>query len=344
MRYIYLALSFVFLFLCATSLSAQEKVRPKLGDGISTLLYRHGRGGLDYQKEFIELNKGKLGKNNSLLHGVTYVLPPKKKASAANAKTSSQKPASKSTAIGSKHKETLFGSKYVEYEITSHELKGATFYVVSGHGGPDPGAIGKMGGHELHEDEYAYDIILRLARNLMMRGAIVHIIIQDAQDGIRDDQALKNSNRETCMGDPIPLNQIARLNQRSEKINYLHKKTKGYARSIFVHVDSRSRDRRMDVFFYHSSSAPSKRLANTMKDTFGRKYDYHQPGRGFTGTVSERNLHVLRNTVPVAVYVEVANIQSPFDQQRIVLENNRQALANWMCDAFIADYKVYQKK
>ena len=80
----------------------------------------------------------------------------------------------------------MFGKDLASYNVTSSELKGACFYLVSGHGGPDPGAIGRIGKIELHEDEYAYDIVLRLARNLMTKGAKVHIIIQDAKDGLRD--------------------------------------------------------------------------------------------------------------------------------------------------------------
>ena len=72
-------------------------------------------------------------------------------------------------------KESLFGKEYATYQITSNELSGACFYLVSGHGGPDPGAIGIYQGRQLHEDEYAYDIILRLARELLSRGAKVHI-------------------------------------------------------------------------------------------------------------------------------------------------------------------------
>lgn len=115
-------------------------------------------------------------------------------------------------------------------KVTSNRLAGACFYVVSGHGGPDPGAIGRAGRHELHEDEYAYDIALRLARVLMQEGADVRIIIQDAKDGIRDESYLSNSKRETCMGDPIPLNQVQRLQQRCNKINALYQKDrKNYA-------------------------------------------------------------------------------------------------------------------
>lgn len=66
-------------------------------------------------------------------------------------------------------KEPLLGKEYAAYKITSNELSGACFYLVSGHGGPDPGAIGIYQGRQLHEDEYAYDIILRLARELLSR-------------------------------------------------------------------------------------------------------------------------------------------------------------------------------
>ena len=134
-------------------------------------------------------------------------------------------------------KEALFGKEYATYQITSNELSGACFYLVSGHGGPDPGAIGIYQGRQLHEDEYAYDIILRLARELLSRGAKVHIIIQDKKDGIRDGHVLANSKRETCMGDPIPLNQVARLKQRCDWVNKLYRKDKSnYKRAINIAV------------------------------------------------------------------------------------------------------------
>ena len=88
--------------------------------------------------------------------GVKYTLPPL------------------ASAPQKKNYQPLFGKSLASYKITSSDLKGACFYLVSGHGGPDPGAIGKMGSHELHEDEYAYDIMLRLARNLLTRGTYYH--------------------------------------------------------------------------------------------------------------------------------------------------------------------------
>ena len=94
------------------------------------------------------------------------------------------------------------------------------------------------------------------------------------------------------MGQAIPLNQVKRLQQRCDKINELFKKDKEhYRRALFIHLDSRSESKQIDVFFYHyDGSAKGKHLANTLQNVFNRKYDKHQPLRGFSGTVSPRDL------------------------------------------------------
>ena len=338
--YILLLISFL---LSLADVQAQQKATPKAGEGISTFLLRHNRAPKKYYDDFVELNKAKLGKGNVLKLGVTYTIPPVKRSTAADKETPARKQSSKASKLGTALHEPLIGKQLANVKVTSNQLAGACFYVVSGHGGPDPGAIGRVGKHELHEDEYAYDIALRLARNLMQEGAEVHIIIQDAKDGIRDSSYLSNSKRETCMGDAIPLNQVARLQQRCTKINELYRKDRRkykYCRAIFLHVDSRSRSAQTDVFFYHApKSVSGKKLAVTMKETFESKYDKHQPNRGFEGTVSSRNLYVLLQAAPVSVFVELGNIQNTFDQRRFVISSNRQALAKWMTEGFIADYK-----
>ena len=332
---------FPFIFLIVLILSyggtinAQEKAYPKSGEGITLFLKRFNLSGSANEKEFIRLNKSRLGKGNSLRLGVKYTLP----------STSTQ--SRKTTSSNAKHNyQPLFGKALAKYQVTSSELQGACFYLVSGHGGPDPGAIGKMGSHVLHEDEYAYDIMLRLARNLLTHGAKVHIIIQDAKDGIRNQQFLNNSKRETCMGRTIPFNQVKRLEQRSAKVNSLsNSDQERYKRAVFIHVDSRSKHQRTDVFFYYQAkNSVSKHLAKRLKSTFTNKYRHHQPGRGFSGTVEHRDLYVLRRTAPASAFVELGNIQNRFDQQRLILSNNRQALANWLCEGLISDYKHSKKR
>ena len=60
--------------------SQEQKVvrsQPKSGEGVYDLLLRNGRG-LEYFNEFVELNKKRLGKDNSLKMGIYYIIPAKK--------------------------------------------------------------------------------------------------------------------------------------------------------------------------------------------------------------------------------------------------------------------------
>lgn len=340
---------FLFLFIFTEVSAQQDTATPLQSEGIYAFLKRNNREGQTYYKEFLKLNQKKLGKNQSLKRGVSYLLPPLKGSDAVSQKSSNTSENTKKQAAGKKSAskpknvyEPLFGLDKSHVPITSNVLSDACFYVVSGHGGPDPGAICEINGHELHEDEYAYDVALRLSRQLLSLGATVRIIIQDEEDGIRSDRYLENSKRETCMGDPIPLSQVERLQQRCDKINSLYAadRTKfNYCRSIFIHVDSRKPERQLDVFFYHfDGSSKSIRLAETMNQTFESRYARYQPNRGFTGTLGPRDLFVLEKSNPPGVLVELGNFHNKRDQQRIIMSLNRQTVAQWFADGFVKDH------
>ena len=233
---------------------------------------------------------------------------------------------------------SLFGDKYGKVKVEDLSLKNKVYYVVAGHGGPDPGAMCNDCKEVMCEDEYAYDIALRLARDLMQHGAKVHVIIQDPNDGIRDEKYLKCDYDEKCMGSKtIPRKQKARLVQRSAEINKLYRayKSKGIKHedqvAIFLHVDSNSKSKQQDVFFYHhKKSKTGKKLVKKIRDTFDKKYQQYQKGRGYKGTVKSRGLYVINYTQPTAVFVELANIRNRNDHKRLLIYSNRQALANWL--------------
>jgi len=230
----------------------------------------------------------------------------------------------------------LFGTKYSTTEVSSEMLKGKVFYLISGHGGPDPGAMSEVGGKAICEDEYAYDVTLRLARKLIEHGATVEVIVQDLNDGIRDDQILTCDKDEKSMGrTTIPIRQLTRLQQRTIEVNRLYKNYRRQGHKshsvICIHVDSRNPQRRQDVFFYYcEGSNNGKRMAYGLQNTFKEKYEKYRPNRNYSGTVSTRGLYVLRHTDPPAVYIELANIKNPEDLKRILPRENRQALANWI--------------
>jgi N-acetylmuramoyl-L-alanine amidase len=323
----------IILFFSPTFSQVNYKlVEARKGDGIYVLLRRHGLQPSDYLNKFIALNKSHLGKNNALLTGFKYKLPIVVKT-----------PKTTSVSNAATRLYPIFGDKYKNVPILSSELKGAVYYLIAGHGGPDPGAVGKYGKNTLCEDEYAYDITLRLAKNLIEKGASVYMITRDPNDGIRDSQFLKPDKDEVCYPHQrIPLNQTARLRQRKNAVNTLYSKNKTqFQRMIAVHVDSRSRGQNIDVFFYHDKrSKTGKKAADILFNTFQHKYNANQPGRGYHGTVSSRNLYVVKNTYPVAIYIELGNINHARDQKRFIVTDNRQAVANWLRDGLIKDFKT----
>ena len=154
-----------------------------------------------------------------LIAGVKYTLPD------SAVKSETAKPESKGT--GKTMHYHIFGKEHADVEIIGNDLKGAVYYLMAGHGGPDPGAVGTYNGHQLCEDEYAYDVTLRLGRKLISHGASVYMITRDKNDGIRDENYLKADKDEVCYPNlRIPLNQTRRLRQRTDAVNQLYKRIK----------------------------------------------------------------------------------------------------------------------
>jgi N-acetylmuramoyl-L-alanine amidase len=223
-------------------------------------------------------------------------------------------------------------------------LRGTVYYLASGHGGPDPGAIGRYGRYRLAEDEYAYDVTMRLGQLLKQQGATVYMMVRDPNDGIRNDAVLKLDNDEVSYsGQRIPLNQLARLNQTTSAVNRLYAQHKGaYQRLVTIHVDSRSRGQMIDVFFYHhASSAVGKRLADRIHKRFASNYRRYRPSRPYVGNVSTRSeLYVVRKSQAPTVFIELGNIQNRQDQKRFLLASNRQALATWLAQGLLDDHSA----
>ena len=135
----------------------------------------------------------------------------------------------------SKGEFTIFGKENSSISLVDNKLMGKIFYLVSGHGGPDPGAIGKRGNSRLYEDEYAYDITLRLARQLLQHDAKVYIIVRDPNDGIRDDAILKGDHDEYYYGNQrISSNKLTRLNQRVKIINDLYYRNRSITKNQYT--------------------------------------------------------------------------------------------------------------
>ncbi len=238
----------------------------------------------------------------------------------------------------------IFGKKYAYTPLKSQKLLGKVFYIESGHGGPDPGAIAKKGKHQLCEDEYAYDVSLRLVRNLIAHGATAYMITRDPNDGIRDIEYLDCDNDEVTWGNlVVPSPQKPRLFQRSDAINELFDKHQKQGvkeqKLIVIHVDSRGKGNQTDLYFYYHPDDPNgKKLATKMHKSMEANYKKYRKGRGYDGSVTSRDLHMLRETKVTSAYIEIGNIRHPTDQQRIIVPRNRQLLADWLFQGLVENW------
>lgn len=364
---------FVCSTLCVSA--RQMQVICKSGDGIYVLLQRYGlKCSESNYNRFKELNPKKVKKNGELFRGLKYNMPVKRVAFDGETIRGSIGTDDINLALKiQKYNETLLRKKlisrgfkqskilyvpdewavkiapkaseaevktdfvqtFANIEKIDHSMKGRVFYLSPGHGGPDPGAMGEKDGYSLCEDEYAYDITMRLGRCLAEHDATVYVIIKDKNDGIRDTKYLTPSNNEVYItNEAIDGSQTTRLLKRADIVNSLYDKFKKTAKSqtvLMIHVDSRYQDKRIDIFYYYNKgSEAGRKLAHTMYKTVKQKYEKNQPGRGYYGSISTRELLELRKTKPVGVYIELGNIQNPNDQIRLIDPNNRQAIANWL--------------
>ncbi|MGB3467134.1 MAG: N-acetylmuramoyl-L-alanine amidase [Cyclobacteriaceae bacterium] len=371
-------IGFLILFLTSQFVSGQSvMVEAVEGDGIYSIL-RKGRVAPNSASisEFRRLNKELIGENDRVYAGRSYMIPDIKSGDEMKTDTLALVPVKtlpdsilakpmdsveiekvETAIVGApispvedKNKKylkiPLFGIEHEDVEVVSDQLKGTYYYLISGHGGPDPGAVGKIGKSIVSEDEYAYDVVLRLARRLLSHGATVYVIIRDNDDGIRADRILKLDRDEVTYPDKaIPRTQKARLKQRTVAVNDLYIKHKGnFQRLIITHVDSRSAGQNIDVFFYHDhSSKTGKAIALQLQKTFEEKYARFQPNRTYHGNVEARELYVLKNTYPPAVFIELGNIRNKADQKRFMIRENREALANWICSGLMEEYKNAKK-
>ncbi|MCM4166916.1 hypothetical protein KCTC52924_01771 [Arenibacter antarcticus] len=310
------------------------------GDGIYSLLRKHGMSPAEHYGHFIALNKANLWDSIQLFEGREYILPPVEVDSVV-VEASIQKKSTEIKEIPNVLEEGIFGKEHSLVTIRSNKLKGAVYYLISGHGGPDPGAVAIYDGKMIAEDEYAYDITLRLAKELMSHGAETFIIVRDPNDGIRDYKVLEIDRDEVVYpNEEIPLNQLQRLKQRVDVVNKLYLENSGkYQRLIVTHVDSRSKGQNIDVFFYHhEKSKNGKHLAESIHKTFLNKYREYQPNRSYEGTFGDRSgLYLVKNTLPAMAYIEIGNIKNKKDQRRILDTDNRQALAKWISEGVILD-------
>jgi LysM repeat protein len=201
----------------------------------------------------------------------------------------------------------------------SKKLKGYTIILDPGHGGLDPGAIVENSdgyGNKVYvvEDEYCYDISLRVYRDLIRHGAEVHLTVISPNQTIRttDDASITFVNQKNEVYNSRIINSLDRryvwpvgsswgLDQRkevaSEYLNGIRKKKTVF---ISIHADNNQGDGEGTRVLYHpdESGTSSQDLAEHLSKYMGM------------GSMSRaQNLRVLQNNpAGASALIEVRNL------------------------------------
>lgn len=326
-------------FLCLVPDVAAQTAKPIKGEGIWGILRRNGIApNSALVREFKALNADQLRGGDQLVSGVAYRLPG---GTAAPATTEQAASTASKPAAPQARRYPIFGPDYEMVVRQSNRLSGHVYYIVAGHGGPDPGSQGRLNGRAMPEDEIAYDTSLRLARRLVEEGGKVYVIVRDPDDGIRDSEYLPPDRDEFFYGDVrMSSNYVRRLRQRRDVINTLYDRNRSTARSqqvISVHVDALAGRNQPSIDVHFAYSSPQGRsLGRVLQAEMRNQYQAHQPGRGYKGKLIRRDqLMILNQTKPTAVLVELGNIRHTGDQIRLTKPGNRQALAEWIADGLV---------
>lgn len=219
----------------------------------------------------------------------------------------------------------------------SNDLEGWTIVIDPGHGGVDPGTIVESrggNGETLHvvEDEYVFDIALRMYVLFRLHGADVTLTLLSPNHLLRGNQPAT----DTFVHERNEVFNSAEINRRNAASSWPRggARALGYRRSvaadafagahrgrrvfISLHADNSPQSPEAATVFYHSSRSGTDRDSRRFAEAL-------LPAMGAGSRSRGRNLAVLRgNAADVAVLIEVRNLAYPSQTWALRYEKLRQ--------------------
>lgn len=180
--------------------------------------------------------------------------------------------------------------------VMKQGVKGKTIVIDPGHGGRDPGALGRLG---WHEKDYTLDIALRLAAVLEEMGAISVM----THKGVSDDTLMYSDQR------------IAVINHRASDA------------FISIHLNAFTQPQWRGAETYYFEGEENVRLARLVQESMV------ESGMRNRQIVNSRTLAILRRGQPPGVLAEVGFITNPEDEHMLFDPARRQRLAENLAEA-----------
>ncbi|MBS3949237.1 MAG: N-acetylmuramoyl-L-alanine amidase [Peptococcaceae bacterium] len=189
--------------------------------------------------------------------------------------------------------------------VMSSHIAGKTIVIDPGHGGRDPGAIGKLG---WNEKDYTLDIALLLASELKRMGALPIL----THEGIAPEKKVMNEER------------LLIINQLQNDL------------FVSIHLNAFSMSSLGGAETYYRNSEENLRLARLLQNGMANA------GLRNRRVIDNQTLALLRRGQPPGVLLEVAYITNPDDERLLKDVNRRKKLAAELAEAieaFFASHK-----
>jgi N-acetylmuramoyl-L-alanine amidase len=211
----------------------------------------------------------------------------------------------------------LLGEPY-ELKRLSARHQVAIIMIDAGHGGRDPGSIGRHGTLVVEEKAITLAIALALEARLKKLYPDKQILMTRRNDSfptleerVAMANALSVGEQEAILYLSIHVN--AALNEKAAGFEVWHL-SQGFEREVFTSTDHSSQAQKVinDLFNteYHSSS---HRWAGMTLTAFEERLGHISPNRG----IKERNWFVVRNARMAAILVEVGFLSHPEEAHRL---------------------------
>lgn len=220
----------------------------------------------------------------------------------------------------------------------SHDLDGWSIVIDPGHGGVDPGTIVRSrggNGEILHvvEDEYVFDIALRMYVLFRLHGADVTLTLLSPNHLLRGNQPAT----DTFVHERNEVFNSREINRRNAASSWPRGggRALGYRRSVAADAFEGARRGRRVFISLHADNSPQSPEAATVFYHYSRRDGTDRDSRRFAeallpamgagSRVRGRNLAVLRgNPADVSVLIEVRNLAYPSQTWALRYEKLRQ--------------------
>ena len=220
------------------------------------------------------------------------------------------------------------------------DLYGTVVVIDPGHGGQDPGSHGVFDGDAVYEDEYTYDVALRLRDLIKKEQGIAVLTTEDPEDRVREwhpSRVFPPDQSEVFALDKTRVR--ARTVGMRKRLAYANQIKRRYPkhRVVFIAIHFDVVGRRKDVV---GVQVITPRRECPLAAALAKEFDERMRSEHPIAVVGReaRNLYILNgsNSIKEKVLIELGNFNNPGDLWRIRNPEIRQDYAKRIVKALTA--------